>query len=517
MKTSDGRPTEMPEEISPEPSEQPVEVEEHVNTPQSSPEAEDCSEEVTESGVESTSPPASIPEATPPIQSEEAETKRPNTRRRQWFRRPQPVPNYIIPQWILQAIMEETDEHTQNETGHALIGVYLKSENLVMVLAVVPDFISIYRSPGLFRQGGQGQVDIFRWYNDHWKTWLDNPSLANWQLGQPIPPGTLPEALKQPLIVVGDWHKHPGHFNELSGTDLRTITELLSDSAAELDFILTPILTVNRLYDGFEIIEGSEFTLIDRFVKQYRLNWFYHHKSGQRSIRIKPHFVEDNRVPWMPPLPWYLTDPVQFEREIATLRRLGYHVRWIHQPQPDDPTHLIVFGIDHPRWHSQVVIKTPWDYRKMIDQVSIDLIPKPQTDSEQQNQGTPQANDLGRNVFGWVRNLFNPQSSLASSSYYSRGTYLVDLVKQLEKEHINDPRNNAPISGGVSESESDVVADPGDEEPGAVTPETGGTDSPDVQDESQPESVAGPEPTPGPELGSSGETVGEPSDSDTKE
>ncbi len=283
-----------------------------------------------------------------------------------------PVPQLIVGRSVILQIVEEAKAHPPTETGQALLGIERPGE--IIVVGTIPDLLDTVRETGLFSQGGMDQVEVFRWLNQHWEAARISSRNPNQQTGWnhsiSIPKGTIPMELDNPLEHVGDWHKHPGRYTDLSGTDLQTIRSILTSKEAPRDQFLTPIVTTSQAqleyaFDGntmeSSLISGEKIHVI----------WYWTGKNSVRPIRLNPIVVSDDKLPWLPPLSWHLTNITRMRTELALLQQLGVSVRWAAKQMDDDPVMEVIFGLDHESWKNQVVFITDWDYPNSAPKIQL--------------------------------------------------------------------------------------------------------------------------------------------------
>lgn len=342
-------------------------------------------------------------------------------------------PQVIVPERVLRAILEETLEHPHTETGQALVGLEL--EDAIFILGTIPDVLDTVRTPGSLRLGGQDQVEIFLWLRSHWEAMRTNSGQDNWKLGQPLSRGEVPKELDRPLRVIGYWHRHPGNYRELSPTDLREVENMLKDPNQRRDQVLAPIITYEPVEQLLTSYLGRD--LILRYVAdEVRLTWHLFRRDSPEEVEMKPVIVPDNYVPWLPPIAWHLTNVRRMQLERSLLQQSGYRVRWLVKEMNGDPLiQEVVFGIDHPSWHTRILIVTPWDYPKA--RPTLQLLSKGETPPSPTPPSPPESRWLKffRRLFGRPipTSIWDAPEPLQRLPW-DRSVYLVDLVRRVENQ-----------------------------------------------------------------------------------
>lgn len=278
------------------------------------------------------------------------------------------TPTLIIPRRVFKEIIEESLQHPATETGAALIGV--ESKDLIVVVATLRDLVNIERSPGLFKNGGEYQKQLFRWYRKHWdmdrkrsrQQDRQSPPI-HWTPSIQLPNGYVPPELDLELAFLGDWHKHPGNMTELSGTDLATIRRILSDPTEKRNQLLSPIVTFYQGGNMGRRIEVARNKVIVSGGDNFNIDWYYTGRY-ERTTEINPFMVASDHVPSVPPLPWHLKEPQRLDNELMYLGMRGYETTWRVADIDGDSICEMVFAVDSPNWSKQVIVSTSWDYPK---------------------------------------------------------------------------------------------------------------------------------------------------------
>ena len=350
------------------------------------------------------------------------------------------LPQLIIPERIIHYIAEEAMAHQPTETGQALLGV--RTQTQIIGWTVIPDLTDTIREWGYFEQGGSDQVEVLKWLRAHWdemrlKSRKTN-QLSGWTSQTQIPAGMVPVELDLPLQHFGDWHKHPEFLKTLSGTDLGTIhNDMFSRETRRTEWV-APIITTSS--DGLKLVlsmnDGSGQEISGTFQMAIQQNWYYLRKNDPITHPIKPLIVEDQYVPWAPPLPWYLTDLGRLQYEVQELRNLGCEVRWTPKQMDTDLEFEIIFGVDHPEWTTRLMIITQWNYPYSLPAVR--KYPKAQLQVANQTANTSEKikiDPLGKikNLQQWLWNvMYGPGYN--STDFYAPKEQL--FQKPWKKERI---------------------------------------------------------------------------------
>ncbi len=352
-----------------------------------------------------------------------------------------PVPQLIIGRNVIYHMVKEAGEHPPTETGQALLGIERPGE--IIVFGVIPDLLDTVREPGLFQQGGMDQVEIYRWLNDHWKAMRSKSRTPNQQTGWnytvPIPKGTIPVELDNDLEHIGDWHKHPGRYTQLSGTDLGVIRRFLSAQDAPRDQILTPIITTSQASLDYSFNSGE---MESNIVSGDRVHivWYWTGRNSKQPVRLNPIIVSNDNLPWLPPLPWHLSNINRMRTELALLQQLGVDVRWTVKEMDDDPEMEVIFGLDHPSWKNQVVLITDWDYPHSVPKIKMfaKKDPAASTQAQHQKQQSSMIDSFWSSVQRWLAgsrepNIFEPRE-LVWRNRWDQNIYLVDILWDLDQK-----------------------------------------------------------------------------------
>lgn len=358
------------------------------------------------------------------------------------------IPTVVVPYRVLKAMVDETMAHPLTETGHAMVGIETASPLMIVVLGVVPDIEETMRHGGGFRQGGDDQVNIFRWLAYHWERQREasRQQPSDWQLGQPVPKGYVPKQLDCALGHLGDWHRHPGGFGVPSTTDRRQAEEILHDQKGGRAQLLMPIVTISRDARLVFRVQGPE-VLIQDIGPEVRIRWFYASRElvskplgGERIIQVPPVIVPNEQLPWLPPVPWHLMDPWRLRRELASLKEKGCQVGMAVKEMGGDPLiREICFGVDHPDWKKRLLIITSWDYPRSKPVTRV--FPKPAKEEPEAQVAQAKSavvpswlDGLSSTIGRWIEAALAAVSRQSEyvPGYYPKGTLLVDLVNRIE-------------------------------------------------------------------------------------
>lgn len=373
------------------------------------------------------------------------------------FLQPQPpaIPRVVVPQRVIDRMVEETLAHPETETGETVFGIELPG--MLVVLGTIPDIVDTHRSPGFFRQGGDDQWDIYKWVRAHWdemrKASRGTNRMTGWIPQTPVPLYAVPAELDAPIRFIGDWHRHPGGYKQLSGTDLGTIDSILQDPKAKRSQYLAPLVTMSKLTLSPHF-RGSE--LVVAAGDEIQIQFYWKGRDTQDYYHVVPEIIPDGNLPWIPPIPWHLMDPNRLRTELALLQQAGCTVGYGTQQMDGDPILEVVFGITHPDWKERVMLVTDWDFPRskpthlllpMESDVPVAPKPAPATPAPVQvpvAQPTRSGEwDIFEAVATFFRKLFNgrPAPAYHESHVYRPapivrdwGKNLVDFVEELVRK-----------------------------------------------------------------------------------
>ena len=365
------------------------------------------------------------------------------------------LPRLIVAERVARAMFEEAMHHEPTETGQALIGLSPNPETL-FVLGVVPDVLDTTRDPAFFAQGGDDQVQIFRWLNKHWEKMRKKVDPAStWKLGDIILKGTIPQDLNIPLRVVGDWHRHPGMYKVLSPHDRSTILSILSDDAQQKSTYLTPIAVLEEERKLEWKLNRDELEL-SQVKSKVLINWWFNTRENPFWVyKLIPEIVPDQYLPWLPPISWHLVTPNRLKVELTRLEKAGCRVNWtVKEMNGDVHIEELVFGVDHPDWKKRLLLVTQWDYPR--SQPTYQIIDKPDQDMKPVQPAVAKK-ETKKLLPEWLEKIVNraPKISLWQQGVpvvptfrLSNQTYLADLVHKLESELKGESDVNTAINPG---------------------------------------------------------------------
>lgn len=363
-----------------------------------------------------------------------------------------PNPRVIAPEGVLFEMLTEALGHPATETGLSLVGLFIDGK--VVVLGTLPD-PRIDRHEGMFGRGGEELAELFQWLKDHWeRARSKSPLIANWQLGQRITTGVIPEALKGDLWYLGDWHKHPGAMSYPSWHDQQTASSIVASEHRNGVPVVAPIVTVPLQVDSFDYAWGPEGELNLTQRSQVRVDWYLLSRelvnqnprwASSSFDKVHAVIVKDNQLPTLAPLPWHLVNQARLQQEARFLKQKGYLLGGVQTKFMGDADTMmkVLVGIDHPSWTKRVVVVTDWNYPRGA--VSFRFVPKAPPETPQQIQPAqsdkPQPTRRNR-VTDFINELMRfidgsppPNQPYLYSHQPSRpaeNVYLVDMVKTLE-------------------------------------------------------------------------------------
>lgn len=368
------------------------------------------------------------------------------------------LPTVYVPQSLMDGIIQDALAHPPTETGMAMLGLELTGRNAILLMALIPDLENTVRNPGLFVNGGSDQIQIFKWLNEHWQELRTKNRVPGqielWQPDGYLPAGDLPKELDVNLVHIGDWHKHPGMFKSLSGTDMNTIYDMITDPKIHRKQVLAPIVTVSGQRLAY-IYNGTELVVSTGNQIQVNFHWVSE-KIPDRYFDIQPVIVPDDSMPWLPPLPWHLRNLTRVRQELALIADHGWQYRLIERNMDADPTWEIVIAVDSPGWDKRALIITDWDYPRSRPKLLFipKSQPKPSEVSEKkQNQfmaGIRTFREFIKRVMSLPRydDLFD---TYGTQIPVDSGPYLVHLIEEaLQKGEIKDGKQ--PMGPGTQVS-----------------------------------------------------------------
>lgn len=286
-------------------------------------------------------------------------------------------PTIFVPRQVLQAIIADSMEYLEPETGTPMVGLVLETQSRVavteptiFVLGTIPAGFAV-RTRASFELGGQLQGDVFDWLNRNWEERRKNSrgrKIKDFQFGQQFPEDDLPALYDYPLTDLGDWHKHPGGYGKPSGGDLATAIQTLQNPAFEAAFLIAPIVTVQSVKD--EAVRWEGWTVV-RVDPEYEVGITFYYLSKKMLqlemrdfILVQPTVVYDKVLPSLPPLSWHLRDPNRFLMEMGLLKAYGCQVQVIYREMDGKPPLEVCFVISRPDygWTNRLLIVTKVDY-----------------------------------------------------------------------------------------------------------------------------------------------------------
>jgi hypothetical protein len=238
------------------------------------------------------------------------------TRRAGWYKRSaalrlevreEPAALLLVRGDLVRAIAAQSTAAGANEVGGPLFGTVERSWNgsgfglVVSILATVPERLAVLGASSSVALGSENGDDGERAASA--LLWLRSLSGLN-------------------LLHLGDWHRHPGHFDEPSGGDLRTARDLRTLAAA-------PIWLIAIAVGGEKARESARAD--DGVVTHVRTSSAaselrFYRVDGRAGCRRLPVRIEGATIPRLPPLPWHIADPTRFAVECRLLAAAGFAI-----------------------------------------------------------------------------------------------------------------------------------------------------------------------------------------------
>lgn len=233
--------------------------------------------------------------------------------RRPTVRHGRGVPQLVVAPRVLEKMAAAAHASVEDETGEALIGLYLTTGGTptVYVLDTISPDDSAVRQYHTFQQGDERQDELIWWLQENWQTTRERRQ-GLFGLGT--------SKWDTPLRYLGDWHKQPGFMIQPSGGDLLTALDWLDDADNGMDFLIAPIVTL----DHPSTVEGSSASGNYVMLPQgdgtaLRVDWWYIDRVTRLFQPIAPLVQPDTDLPDLAPYPWHLLDPQRTAAELAAL------------------------------------------------------------------------------------------------------------------------------------------------------------------------------------------------------
>jgi len=121
------------------------------------------------------------------------------------------------------------------------------------------------------------------------------------------------------LVHLGDWHVHPSGLCEPSAGDEKTAEAMRTESGAPVWLSAIAVSRRDWREDVTAIKEAVRYTRERLDTTEVR---FY--QSLGRSLVPAQVQIEGSAIPWLPPLPWHITDPARFAAECRLLAAEGF-------------------------------------------------------------------------------------------------------------------------------------------------------------------------------------------------
>ncbi|MFQ3566121.1 MAG: hypothetical protein SNJ59_03900 [Aggregatilineales bacterium] len=266
------------------------------------------------------------------------------------------IPNLVVAQRVLDKMRAAAESHLQDETGEALVGLYLPGTyggglpTLYVLDTISPDDSAV-RQFHTFQQGDARQDELIWWMQENWQVTRERRTSLfgknKWDV---------------PLRYLGDWHKQPGFMIQPSGGDLMTALDWIEDPENRTDFLLTPIVTLG--HPATISISGvtTNFIMLPCDGEAMRIDWWYIDRTTRGFAPIAPVVYPDGQLPELAPYPWHLVNEARIEQELSRLDDDGlFHSITLWKAQPEPPL-AICFLTARMGSDRMLILVTPHDY-----------------------------------------------------------------------------------------------------------------------------------------------------------
>lgn len=237
--------------------------------------------------------------------------------------KPNPVPNLVIAQRVIDKMNAAAQRYLEDETGEALIGLLLPGSHtngvptFYVLDTIAPEAgtteVKAVRDRYSFEHGDEAHYEIFTWLIYNW----------NEQRGT-----TLTHKWDAPLRHLGDWHKQPGFMIAPSTGDLMSALAQIEDAENGFDDLLAPIVTIGHPSTVQGGTGANYLTLPQPDGTHLRIDFWYIHREVGMFQAIAPVVYPDDQLPTLPAYPWHISGSARAELEFARLKedRLAYSV-----------------------------------------------------------------------------------------------------------------------------------------------------------------------------------------------
>lgn len=262
------------------------------------------------------------------------------------------TPMISVTRRVLLKMAIATLRYPDLETGEAMVGINVADEDQppqLIVLETIAPSESTVREWGHVEMGDGWQHAVFEWWHVNWQQYrllrrqsYGNAKAAKWDT---------------PLLFLGDWHKQPGMIRP-SGGDLRTAKQLLRES--NLPYLLVPILNF-----AHELLADIDVNTVVMELNQrvLRVDFWQLRRRSNYFEPVTVAVIEDESVPRLPAIAWYLDNAERYDRELYTLEAASINVMditpWAGRKHPplDIGWLLHPFGAEYA-----IVVLTPATY-----------------------------------------------------------------------------------------------------------------------------------------------------------
>lgn len=224
---------------------------------------------------------------------------------------------------FLTQIVKEIDSNPKDETGGYIYGLRDSSDPKRTLLIPLESFTPL-ESSEVERQGAHLNIGgpiagIYRsWQIKNWQKIYSN-FYRDFSFDSESP--------NTKLSLLGIWHKHPGSLISYSGEDSMTVDNILQ-TPGKKDFLF-PVAIDSREYSwGLStpplIPEAMRLnTGANHFID---IKFYYRSKFDGQTQILKPMIINQNIVPHLAEIPWYVQDPSRFNKELDALKNAGFNV-----------------------------------------------------------------------------------------------------------------------------------------------------------------------------------------------
>jgi hypothetical protein len=272
------------------------------------------------------------------------------------------VPNLVVAQRVIDKMNAAAKHYIQDETGEAMIGLLVPGKNtngiptLYVLDTIAPDESAV-RQFATFQQGDERQDELIWWLQENWQHQREKR--------RSIISSILSNKWDEPLRYLGDWHKQPGYMIQPSGGDRMTALRWVDDDSNGMDFLLTPIVTLDHPSTTANPDANTNFLLVpQKDGTSMRIDFWYIDAELRMFLPILPTIYPDDQLPTLAQYPWHLTDQQRFQDESTRLQDDGLFTTLVLWNVDDDLPLEICFLTARIGADRVLLIVTAWDYPK---------------------------------------------------------------------------------------------------------------------------------------------------------